>query len=209
MSIPAVDNAHVAEGVALLTARYNGQPVITGLVTACMQRFQSIETAFWAMINDVQLANHPLPGGPWDVLDKLGFIVGVLRNGLDDADFLALIKLQATVNRSRGTPEDVLALGELMDAPLAPIYLEMPVAAFYLAVNNIALNYPLFYALLRQARPAGVYGLIIYTTWAPGNDDIWGSRYDGAAGQGVWGSRYNSAIGGKLAAAVSLGIPVS
>jgi hypothetical protein len=203
--IPAVDNSHVTEGVALLTSRYKGQPVITGLVTALMARLQVIEASYWSLINATMLANHPMAGGPWSILDQLGYLVGVLRNGLDDADFLALIKLQAKVNRSRGTPEDVLSLGTLMAAPGSAIYLEMPLAAFYLACLNVALNYPIFYSLIRQARAAGVYGLLIYTTWAPGNDDIFGSRYDSTAGQGSWGSRYDAAAGGLAAAAVSLG----
>lgn len=202
--IPAVDNSHVTEGVNLLTSRYKGLPVITGLVTAAMQRFQQIEAAFWAMIAAVQLANHPMANGPWDVLDKLGYIVGAPRNGLDDVDFLALIKLQAKVNRSRGTPEDVLSLGTLMAAPGSAIYLEMPVAAFYLACLNVALDYPQFYALIRQARAAGVYGLLIYSTWQVGDDVIWSSRYDATAGAKTWGSRYDGSVGGTLVAAAPL-----
>jgi hypothetical protein len=202
--IPAVDNSHVTEGVALLTSRYKGQPVITGLVTALMARLQVIEASYWALINATTLANHPMAGGPWSILDQLGYLVGVLRNGLDDTDFLALIKLQAKVNRSRGTPEDVLSLGVLMAGVQPPVYLEMPTAAFYLACLNISGNYPVFDPLLRQARAAAVYGLLIYTTWASGNDDIFSSRYDATAGQGSWGSRYDATAGGLAAAAVAL-----
>ena len=201
--IPAVDNNHVAEGVAYLTSRYNGQPVITGLVTSCMQRLQQIEDAFWAMINAVQLSNHPMPGGPWDVLDKIGMIVGAPpRNGLDDTDYLALIKLQAEVNTSRGNPDNILQLGAILSS-LPPGYLEMPLGAFYLTVSDItSASFLLFPSLLKQARPTGVYALLIYTTWPDvGDDDYWASRYGGKAGQGGWGSRYTSAAGGVLAAA--------
>jgi hypothetical protein len=202
--IPVLDNNHVSEAVALLTSRYKGQPVITGLVSACVARLQQIENDFWNFIAAVQLANHPMPGGPWNILDQIGAIVGAMRNGLDDPDYLALIKLQAKVNRSRGNPEDIIGLGSLMTGVTPPFYLEMPTAAFYLACWNIALDYPLFVPLLKQARPAGVYGLFIYTTWPRGNDDIYGSRYDATAGQGSWGSRYDATAGGKLAAAVGL-----
>jgi hypothetical protein len=196
----------VKEGVALLTSRYNGKPVITGIVTACMKRLQQIEDAFWAMINAVQLANHPMAGGPWNVLDQIGAIVGAARNGLPDVDYLALIRLKATVNKSRGTPEDVINLGRIMAGAQPPGYLEMPPAAFYLVTLNINQgNYPQFTALLAQARPAAVYALLLYTITSSRGNDIWASRYDAStANQRGWGSRYDSVVGGKLAAAVQI-----
>ena len=169
-----------------------------------MLRLQEIENSYNAMIAAVQLANHPMAGGPWSVLDQLGAIVGAARDGLDDADYLALIKLKAKVNRSRGRSEDVLSLGSLMIGGGAPPYLEPGLAAFWMGVWNVALNYPLFVPLLRQARAAGVYGLLAYTTWPDGNDFEWGSRYDASAGQGAWGSRYDSTVGGLWVASVGL-----
>jgi hypothetical protein len=199
--IPVVDNNHVGEGQLLLTDRYKSTKVVTGMVKSCMQRFQEIEDSYWELIGAVQLANHPMPGGPWDVLDKIGFIVGApARNGLSDADYLALLRLQIQVNRSRGTPEDVIALGQAMGRPVG--YLEMPPAAFYLWVFNIAPSFALFPNLLNQVRAAATYGMFIYTTHAPGNDLIWSSRYDPTAGQGTWGSRYDASVGGTLSAAL-------
>lgn len=201
--IPVPDTRHVAEGVALLTSQYNSQPVIAGLTTALMLRLQAIENSFWDLIAAVQLSNHPHdPTQQWDILDRLGSIVGAPRNGMADVDYLAYIKLQAHVNQDRGNPEDILALGRLMSA-IPPIYLEMPTAAFYLGAFNITpTSWPEFTGLLKQIRPAGVYALLLYTTWAPGNDAIWSSRYTASAGQGVWGSRYGGVTGGKLAAAL-------
>lgn len=201
--LPTQDNNHVSEGVALLTSMYNGKPVITGLITALMQRMQDYETQFWQIINAVQLTNHPMAGGPWNVLDQIGAIVGARRDGLADPQYLALIKLKAKVNRSRGRSEDVLSLAALMTGVVPPVYVEYQ-AAFYLGCWNIALDYPLFEPLLAQVRAAGVYGLFHYTAWADGNDFEWGSRYDAAAGQGTWGSRYDATVGGLLVAAVPL-----
>jgi hypothetical protein len=199
--IPTPDENIVAEGQGLLTSRYVTAPNTNAILTALLARIQQIEDSYWSLIDAVQLANHPMPGGPWDVLDKLGSIVGALRNGLDDADYLALIKLQAKVNRSRGTAEDVLGLAALMSGTSPPVYLEMPPAAFYLGCWDIALNYPIFTPLLAQARAAGVYGLFAYTSWADGNDLQFGSTYDPDAGQGGFGSRYDSNAGGLLVAA--------
>jgi hypothetical protein len=203
--IPIRDNAHVAEGQGLLISQFKDKAVIKGFVTACTLRLQQIENSFWDLINDIQLNNHPLPGGPWSILDQIGAIVEVARNGLDDPAYLALIKLKAKVNRSRGTPEDVLQLGVLMTALQPPVYLEMPIAVFYLGVRNISPTaYAQLVALIMQARAASVYGLLVYSTWAPGNDLIWGSRYDATAGQGGLGSRYDATKGGLLSAALPM-----
>lgn len=219
--IPTPDTNIVAEGQGLTTSHYATAPVVQGIIQSLMQRLQEIENSFWAFINDIQLANHPLPGGPWSVLDQIGAIVGGLaanRNGLSDADYLALIKLQARVNRSRGLAEDVIQLAMTMNGGVAPVYVEgssfwtaqgLPIsgwqATFYLGCWDLALNYAQFVACLKQIRPAGVYGHFHYTTWPTGSDLVLGSRYGGATTQGVVGSRYGGvANGGKLAAGVAL-----
>jgi hypothetical protein len=208
--IPTVDNNHVAEGQALLTSMFVDKAVIKGIVTALMLRLQDIETSYWALINDVQLANHPLPGPTsWSILDQLGAIVGASRDGLDDPDYLALIKLQIQVNRSRGNPDDILALAAIMlgstpghilaaKHPL-PVYVEYYPAAFYLGCWDLAGNFPLFVPLLTQIRPAAVLALLAYTTWPDGGDLVWGSSYDssGPADNATgWGSVYDSTAGG-------------
>jgi hypothetical protein len=198
--VPTQDTAIVAEGGALLTSMYVSKPVIAGIVQALTARLQQIENDFWAMLNAIQLPNNPLPGGPWSILDQIGAIVGAVRN----ADYLALIRLQAKVNRARGLAEDVLSLAAIMTGVVPPVYIEDGIAAFYLGCWNIAGSFPLFRPLLSQVRAAGTYGLFHYTTWADGNDFEWGSRYDSAAGQGTWGSRYDSTVGGLFVAAVAI-----
>lgn len=205
--IPTQDTNIVAEGQALVTSHYQSAPVIQGIIKSLLQRLQEIENSYWSFINAVQLVNHPMAGGPWSVLDQIGAIVGGVaaqRLGLDDADYLAVIKLQARVNRSRGLSDDVIELASLMLNGGVPVYVDQPPAAFYLGAWNIALNYPLFYPLLAQIRPAGVYGHFHYSTWADGNDFEWGSRYDSTAGQGTWGSRYDATAGSVLVAGVAL-----
>ena len=145
-----------------------------------------------------------MAGGPWNILDQIGAIVGAARNGLNDADYLALIRIQARVNRARGTPEDVMGLATLMAAPLPATYLEFYPAAFYIGAFNIALNYPIIVPLLKQVRPAGVYGLFAYSTWPAGNDFAPGSIYDAKAGEGGLGSIYDTTAGGGLVACVAL-----
>ncbi len=202
--IPTQETTIASDGVALLTSMYVSKPVISGIVTALMLRLQQLENDAFAMISAVQLANHPMAGGPWNILDQIGAIVGAVRNGLDDADYLALIKLTAKINRARGRAEDVLSLAALMTGGVPPVYLEDGTAAFYLGCWNIGGSYPQFEPLLKQVRAAGTYGNFVYTTWADGNDFEFGSHWDGTAGQGTFGSVYDATVGGLLAAAVGL-----
>lgn len=215
--LPIQDTNHVAEAQGLTTSRYQSAPVVQGIIAAITARLQQLENDAFAIINAVQLTNHPMAGGPWDILDKLGAIVGVVRNGLSDADFLTLIKLQARVNRSRGLVEDVIQLAKVMAGSGTPMYVEgssfwagqgLPIsgwqAEFYLGCWNVAGNYPLFVPLLKQIRPAGVYSDFHYSTWADGNDFEFGSVYDANAGQGTFGSVYDATVGGLLVAGVAL-----
>lgn len=204
MSVPVQQTTIAADAGALLTTRYVSQKVVPGIVKALTLRLQQIENSFYDLLNDIQLSNHPLPGGPWSILDQIGAIVGVSRAGLVDADYLALIKIQAFANRARGLSEDILRVAMAMAAGTPVVYHDMPTASFYLGVWNIALKYPLFEPILAQVRAAGVYGLFHYSTWADGNDFEYSSRYDATAGQGMWGSRYDGTAGGLLVAAVPL-----
>jgi hypothetical protein len=205
--LPTQDSNHVTEGLGLVTSRYSTAAVVKGIITALLNKIQFIENSYWSLIDIVQLANHPQAGGPWDALDKLGSIVGgaaANRNGHTDADYLAIIKLQAKANRSRGRSEDVLSFGSLMINGGNPLYVEIFPAAFWVGCWNVQANYPLFVPLLTQVRAAGVYGILLFSTWPDGNDFEWGSRYDANAGQKGWGSRYDSTAGGVLVAATLL-----
>ena len=204
MPIPTPETTISPDGIALLTSMYVSQPNISGITKALTLRLQQIETSLWAVIAAVQLTNHPMAGGPWDVLDKIGSIVGAVRNGLDDTDYLALIRLRAKVNLARGRSEDVLSLAAIMAGVLPPVYLEDGPAAFYLGCWNIGGSYPQFEPLLKQVRAAGTYGNFVYTVWADGDDFEWASGYDATAGEGTWGSTYDATKGGLLAAAVAL-----
>jgi hypothetical protein len=179
--LPAVDNAHVTEGLGLLTSRYSAQKIVTGITTALMRAIQEIENAYWSIVNGVQLVNHPQAGGPWDVLDKLGAIVGVSRNALSDANYVPQIQIKIRVNRSHGLAEDIIQVANLV-AP-GTKYLEWFPAAFEVDIFNT--TGAIVAALIRwlgAARSAGTAGTLRYTLDA--NTYItWGSNTGAVAGQ--------------------------
>lgn len=206
MPVPTVDNNTVAEGAALLTSHYAdpvATPVVTGVVNALMLALQESENATWSIINGVQLANLPMAGGPWNVEDQLGALVGAPgRNGMDDADYLAVIKIQIRVNISRGLAEDINAIAALV-LPAGFKYVEWPgsIAAFELDASGVISTVSAIQALQRflsEARSAGTGGAVRYATSAT-QLITWSSVHGGVTGYG-FGSYYGGAANNALAA---------
>lgn len=123
MPVPTYDGNHVQEGNDLLIDRYKNTKVVAGMVKARMIRVQAYEDAIAGFLYGIVLDNHPLPGGPWDVLDKLGKIVGEPRNGRTDAQYVPAIRLRIRINRSNGLAEDIIQIAALL-APNA-VYREL------------------------------------------------------------------------------------
>ncbi len=189
--LPVQDTAHVAEAAALLTSRYAKLPVTSGLVKALVTPVQALENKVFAVLNAVQLSSHPLAGGPWDVLDRLGALVGAPpRGGRSDADYLAVIKLQIRVNRSNGLAEDIVQVVALIVAGAG--YFEWPpAAAEVVALGTTASVVAALQAYLPQTRSAGTALNIRYST-STGPYIIWGSSYGGVTGAG-FASTYGGA----------------
>lgn len=200
MPVPTVDNNTVAEGAALLTSHYAdpvATPVVTGVVNALMLALQESENATWSIINGIQLANLPMAGGPWNVEDQLGALVGAPgRNGMDDADYLAVIKIQIRVNISRGLAEDIIAITKLLVA--GGVYHDWPPAAWEedITAGGAADTASVINALvmfLAEARSAGTYGTVRYAT--DGNTLI---RWDDTVSRNVGAAGFKDSVGGSF-----------
>jgi hypothetical protein len=191
MGVPVNDPNHVAEGVALLTSHYLNKANVTGMVRALMLRFQLYETAFQNFLFDVVLDNHPLPGGPWDILDKIGSIVEVPRLGRNDADYVFAIKLRIRVLRSHGLSEDIIQIAALIVPPvnaivggvlvvIGAIYRDWPPAAF--EIQAIPINSSQRDALLEglgEAKSTGTEGFLRYSYFPLNQIITWGSSITG------------------------------
>lgn len=159
--IPTVDNSHVDEGQALITSHYAKLVVVPGIIKALMLRFQQIEDAYWSLLNGFQLASHPMGGGPWSILDQIGAIVGIARNGLTDVDYLAAIRLKIRINRSRGLAEDIIQIAALVVT--GAVYNEWFPAAWEVgAYNTTASVAAALVKYLGEAKSAGTAGQIRY-----------------------------------------------
>jgi len=197
MGVPVVDNATVAEGGALLTSYYVNAPVVSGVVSALMHALQECENADWSIINGMQLANLPMAGGPWNVEDQLGALVGAPgRNGLSDAAYLAIIKVQVRVNISHGLSEDINAIVALLltggvyrDTGTAS-WEEDITAAGASATTSIINALVMF---LGEAKSAGTSGNLRYPT--DGNTLI---RWDDSVSHNVGAHGFKDSVGGSF-----------
>lgn len=162
MPAPTEIETHKADEVARLTSRYVAAPVTSGMASALGTRAQQIEDDFWTLLNGAILSNHPMGGGPWNILDQLGAIVGVNRGGLADADYVTAIQIKIKVNTSNGHPEDLLAIVALL-ATGAHFY-EWPVAAWEIDLFDTTAAIALaLITYLGEARPAGTLGELRYS----------------------------------------------
>jgi hypothetical protein len=107
----------VAEGLGLLLEQFKGKPRITALLTGWLAEVQAVEDAMWSVWID-RLLQSGLAFG--DLLDKIGAIVGQLREGFSDEVYTILITARIKANRSDGKRETLLALTELL-VPLTTI----------------------------------------------------------------------------------------
>jgi hypothetical protein len=164
--IPTPDTTYIKDGGALLTSRYVGQKVTAGMVKALMLAVQDLENAYQSLINGVQLSNHPMAGGPWRILDQIGAIVGVARNGLSDTDYLVAIRIKIRINRSHGLAEDIIQIMGLVVTGAA--YSEAYPASFEVDIYGTTAS--IVRALLRylhEARSAATEGFLNYSITTP------------------------------------------
>lgn len=201
MSTPAVDNSHVAEGQALFTDRFKPQAVLNGFAKSYLASVQDLENAIWSVINSCILGNANCVG-VW--LTWVADLVGQDRGNLIDADLLTATKLRILANKSGGRAEDVIKIAAQLANPNTANYIEAQPMKFTVEAWNINGALPAA-NLLAQARCAGSYGVLHYSTWPESGVVLYRSRYIATPGNGVYSSRYGVVSNaGTWAAAAAL-----
>jgi hypothetical protein len=162
MAVPTQDTTHVAEAAALLIEQYKNTTVVGGFAAVFARQIQTLENAVWSVLNSLPLSAQPL-GGPtnWDILDKIGAIVGIPRNGLADIPYLAAIKIKIRINRSDGLAEDIIQITALLFT--GAVYREWYPASWEIDLEGAAVTNAIILALttyLHEAKAAGTGGNI-------------------------------------------------
>jgi hypothetical protein len=137
-------------------------------LTSYVNRIDELETVLWDLIWGWVL-EHEDPDDPLNTfnasgnqLDDLGAIVGELREGRSDADYILAIKLRVRINRSKGRSSDMVEIAYLIDA--AATYIEMYPLGWEVSLYDIT-NGGDIIRMLTQAKAASSYGVLLTSSW--------------------------------------------
>lgn len=96
---------HVADAQARFLEQYQGRPKAAALLAAFTQSVQKIEDALFGIE-----AGTALDTAQGAQLDLIGAIVGLARNGLEDGQYLALLRGAIAQNNGDATTESLLTV---------------------------------------------------------------------------------------------------
>jgi len=111
----------------LLLSQDRDKPNILALARAIATGLQTVEDDLFDLPLSTSLAL-----GTGDALDKLGAIVGEARLGLDDDAYRRFIGAKILVNRSEGTPEELLAIFRIITGSENCYHYDLPPGGFVL-----------------------------------------------------------------------------
>lgn len=117
-------------------------------------------------------------GAGGDLLDKMGKIVGLSRNGLDDPTYFLLITAKIAANKSDGKRETLIKVAKLL-VPGASIYVkDFPPCSVYIAPQSPVFVDPyVAAAFLVAAKAAGVQIMFAWSAVPLSSTIIGGSIY--------------------------------
>ncbi len=174
--IPVEITDFTEPALELLTQRFKGKPVITGLLSSLTAKVEDLEAVLWDVINKRLITNNPVG----DQLDQLGAIVGEKRDSRSDADYFPAVQVRIKVNRSQGRAEDVLQVAHLLFTGTWT-YAEFPAMGFYITALDITGAISIL-RLIGQTRAAASRGVLVYSTWPTGTDFIFSSTTGSVTG---------------------------
>lgn len=198
--IPSQIASHPEAAADLLTQRYRDKLVTVGVVKAITKPFDALEQASFDTLNGRGLE---VAVGFW--LDAIGKIVGEPRNGRDDEDYLASIRVRVRVNRSQGRATDLIAVALLLDS--AATYLEYRPLSWEVEIYGTYRGGD-FIRLLTQAKAATSYGVLHTSSLSASEIMRWDTRHGVSLGAGhKWSSAHGASGGGKWCAALTTNPP--
>jgi hypothetical protein len=217
-----------ARSIANLTEYFRDKTVTQGLVQTLARAIQKIENQLFSVlysgligtipvyvpvtepdpetglsnITGATLVNYVLDASG-DALDQLGHLVGVVRNGLSDADFLVVVKVQILVNISKGTHEDIIGILRAA-APSGAVYSYIPLVSpgpGFLAME-LGPSTPIhLFDVLKHVAPAGVPFWYISNASTLATTLYYADHSSTITVPGVltWEDRISGGVGGKFA----------
>lgn len=152
---------HVDQAQAKLLEQFQDKPLLLALLASYIRRIQRLENAVWEVIEIRGIDASEGVG-----LDAIGVIVGRPRLGLEDIEYRISLKAQIRINRSSGTPEDMidvttLSLPDGFDFTYQEFY---PATIWIDIIDVITVNPLVIFDNLTRAKPGGVRLIFSYST---------------------------------------------
>jgi hypothetical protein len=114
-TVVSVDDVTLHTPLALLRLieRWKGKPNLAAILASYTDQLQLLENALWDIIT-ARLVDY----AEGAQLDAIGRIVGEIRQGQNDAQYRARLRVRIRINQSFGTAEDVIIVLQMLDAAL-------------------------------------------------------------------------------------------
>lgn len=103
---------HQQDAKDRLLEQYKGKPLIAGRLDAFTEQIQDLETGICTLIGRLDI-----PNAEGNNLDRIGEIVNEPRLGRTDAEYRLAIYARIGINTSRGLPEELISLWNLIIDP--------------------------------------------------------------------------------------------
>lgn len=182
MSAPTLGRIvnHRELALAALTEHFRGKPNIAALLGSFSDRVQELEHVIWDVLESRTLTWVSGYQVPWiggegadtlvdaqgEQLDLIGALIGKKRDGRTDAAYQQVLRVELLVKRSRGLPEDLIAIARaILTLDGGPIYY----SEGYPANVTISFNPGTIlddYQVFERAKAAGVR-ILVATGVAP------------------------------------------
>jgi hypothetical protein len=130
MTIPIHILNHEEEGLDRLLSQFGSSILLQGTIASFIRGYQILEDVFWDVhyLRQLDLAEGAQ-------LDGVGSIVGRSRRGWDDVKYYLRIIGQIGINTSKGLPEQMIWLFNLLTGSTHTIFMAHPVAEIWMMGN--------------------------------------------------------------------------
>ncbi len=186
---------HVDQALDRLVYQFKDKTLISGLITSFVEQNQTLENVF-----DELFTNRILENAMGQQLDNLGTIVGQERNGENDDDYRIALQAKIGENNSKGTPESLIAVFNLLTgstfSQVLPAY--PAEVGIFANVDLSDLDTAAIFEVCQRVIPGGVrlYGIGSYNVDDSGTAAF---GFEGDANAAGFGDANDSTVGGAFA----------
>lgn len=154
---------HIEEAQANLVSQFQDKPILKALLASFVEQIQQLENVFFELLDLRYLTSgrrtrsQPAFGMQ---LDRIGSIVGEERQRRTDDAYRLAIDARIILNRTNGTPEDIIRLIRALVGDKEVEIIESFPAHFDAIVNDpIDVDPFRVSTFVQSAKPAGVRGI--------------------------------------------------